>query len=309
MKRGLAGLALFGLLTGTACDITVRPFAGAIITMSLQGAKALPAGSHFELWARTRTDDIARINGTYLFEDKRLRQRPQSTLHPYGFVTRRAIDYNDPCLIDDKGNLITTAAAYPTEVTVAGVTQSPEEQAAQVRNRIGQVTARTNCDDAIPKNCGHESETGAGGDLFIVVPWDARNAQRPVLPFDTPAADRLAACRAYWAASEFAYTPNPAQLTDPLHGQVYGTLSFTTVTPVQGFDGLRIDTPVGLNGIRELFITLEDDTVEPLNRGPLFLQGYPDMSGNGTVHFTLRGSNASGTAALYVDLDNDPVQF
>jgi hypothetical protein len=41
----------------------------------------------------------------------------------------------------------------------------------------------------------------------------------------------------------------------------------------------------------------------------VFLSGTPQQIGNDVLHFVLSGPKASGTAALYVNLDQDPVQF
>ena len=77
--------------------------------------------------------------------------------------------------------------------------------------------------------------------------------------------------------------------------------------------GLRIDSPLNLKGVREIFFTVEGDTVDPLNRGPLFLTSTMTPGGVDVVHFDLTSPdpavNVSGTAALLVDLDQDPVQF
>jgi hypothetical protein len=45
------------------------------------------------------------------------------------------------------------------------------------------------------------------------------------------------------------------------------------------------------------------------NRGPVFLEGKVDRGGNDVLHFDLTGPNASGTAALLVNLDDSSVSF
>ena len=289
------------------CDISVKPFAGTILQMSVsQNVTPSPPGSHLELWARTLYDDIVRINpenaDRAFVETFTFGRTPQ----PFpdgrpGLKIVKAITMGDPCVIDAHGNLLTTADAYPSVVTVNGVEQTPEEQAAQVRNRIAQLTPTTECDAF--GHCGGEP----GNQLLAVVPWD----ETPAPSFATPptASARLAACQAYWAESPLSYTPNPAQITAPLHGTVYGFVAFQTTAPPAGYDGFRLDTPVRLQGLRELFMTVEGTAVDPGARGPLFLQGVPDRGGREFVHIDLRGPTASGSAALLVNIDQDPVAF
>jgi hypothetical protein len=110
------------------------------------------------------------------------------------------------------------------------------------------------------------------------------------------------------------YVPNPLQITAPLNGGVvYGFVSFTSLTPPANYDGWRIDSPINLDGLREIFFTTETDTVDPKNRGPLFLVSTMTPGGRDVVHFDLThvdpASTAAGTAALYVNLNEDPVQF
>jgi hypothetical protein len=136
----------------------------------------------------------------------------------------------------------------------------------------------------------------------------------PTVAFTASAAQRLAACQQYWSASPLAYTPNPAQLTAPLHGAVWGFVTYNTTSPPANYDSIRIDAPEHLGGIRELFMTVEPDAVDPLHRGPLYLHGTPDAGGNGWVHFDLAppyGSSlaAAGTAALFVDPDEATAKF
>jgi hypothetical protein len=317
MKRGFVGLAfVFALQANSGCDISAKPFAGTIVQLVLEGVAPSMPGQHLELWARNANDDIIRINGTYFFEDT-VGKRPPATLNPPGLMIRNAIDMSDPCIIDNAGNLLITAAAYPKDTVVAGIKQTPEEQAAQVRARIQQLTSPSNCAYPMAPLLTHCGVQGAGNAL-AVLPFDPTT--RPTVDFNAPAAERLAACRDYWLASPLSYTPNPYQLTAPIHGTLWGMMPYVTTTPVSGFEGLRLDTPVNLKGIRELFLTLESfdaddmqnnrpDGVDPLNRGPVILQGFPNRGGNYVIHFALTGSGGSGEAALYVDLDSDPVQF
>ncbi len=62
-----------------------------------------------------------------------------------------------------------------------------------------------------------------------------------------------------------------------------------------------------------IFFTIGGGDVDADNRGPLFLISQKTQGGIDIVHFDLTHADpngtASGTAALEVDLDNDPVQF
>ena len=127
----------------------------------------------------------------------------------------------------------------------------------------------------------------AAGDVLALVPYTT--ASPP--PFDAamPAAARLAACQAYWS-DPLAYSPNPVQLTAPLHGTVYGFIAYGTKMPAAGYDGSTLQTPKRLAGTRELWLTLETapiDQVQPLNGGTVILDGKPDQGGFGVIHIPL----------------------
>jgi hypothetical protein len=290
----LRAWALVSLLTIVGC-IGVNPYAGTVMQMTLEVSPSAPR-EHLELWARTQYDDIVRISGTFLDPSSK------HTLYPYGLHVRDTISLSDPCMIDGKGNLLTSAAAYPASVTVAGVTQSAAQQAIVVQNRIKQILAAA--------QGGLQSET-----LQAIIPYNG--AQLPVIAEGASAAERLAACRQYWS-DPLAYTPNPAQVTAPLHGTVYGFVGYTTTRPPAGYDGLRIDSPINLRGLRELWVTSETapagvadgvDFVDPDHRGPTVMQGVPDAGGRDVIHIDLTGPGGSGTAALLVNLDQDPIQY
>ncbi len=310
MSRATAALVFVSVASLGGCDISAQPFAGTIAELSIAGAQPTPPGQHLELWARNKYGDIVRIN-----TNNENHSNPAFPDGSPGYLIVNAITMSDPCLIDAHGNLLTTAAAYPSTTTINGIAQTPDQQAAQVRNRIAQVSSNAQCAPFLPApNCGAQ-----GSQLLAVVPFDP--TPRPVscdaagmptgcIPGDADAATRLAACSAFTGASPVTYVANPAQLTAPAHGQWFGAISFNTVTPPAAYDGIRLDSPVGgLDGIKELFMTVEGDTVDPANRGPTYLTGVPDQGGRDVVHFDLIGPSASGSAALYVDLANDPVQF
>lgn len=296
--RTLALTSLLPLLGSLGCDaLTVRSFAGTVMQFTISGVTAttIPANQHLELWARTQYDDIVRLEGyTDLGAGK---SAP-------GLMIRQAVSLNDPCMIDgyyfhnSGGNLLTSPAAYPSSTTIAGVTQTPDELAQQVIDRIDQLTIAN-------------TTVTTGGPLLAVLPYDA--SVPPAIPSSATPAERRAACDAYVAQSPNSYVPNPYQLSAPLHGTVYGFVRFITVTPPANYDGFRIDSPTNLKGVREIFMTLEGANVDPKNRGPLFLVSQPTAGGRDVIHFDLTNPNplqkVSGTAALLVNLDEDPVQF
>jgi len=302
MKRGWTRSLLFAsllpLAASAGCDaLTVRSFAGTVMQLTLEGvtAQTIPAGKHLELWARTQYDDIVRVPGYYDLG---------KGLSAPGLMIRQAISLKDPCMIDGyyfpdnpNGNLLTSAAAYPTTIGSGGVTQTPDEQAQQVVDRINQLTTNPSI--------------ASGGPLLAILPYDPNVP--PTIPDSASSADRRTACNAYHDAAPNTYIPNPYQITAPLHGFVYGFVKFLSVSPPSDYDGYRIDTPLNLKGVQEIFFTIEGDTVDPMNRGPLFLISKRTQGGLDVVHFDLvhadPNGTASGTAVLEVDLDNDPVQF
>jgi hypothetical protein len=334
-----ATVALLPLAFSLGCDISAKPYAGTIMQMTLTNATTFPAGQHLELWARNQYDDTIRVTGIFdtTKGGKGVRQ------FVYGFTVRPLITMDDPCMIvtdhasKHAGALLIKAEAYD-DADVAGVHQTPEEQAQQVRTRIAQIASPSDCDgspesnDPVtrPYHCGHlgqgtlygaiayETLDAAGNvaDLAIESPVTCETHGSPAgcIPYATAPADRLAACEAYWAQSTLAYSANPLQITAPTHGQLYGEITYISLGAPGIFDSIRIDSDVNLQGIRELWMTTEPDVVDPLNRGPIFLDGTPGDGGREVVHIDLAppfGSMAtiSGTAALLVSLDQDPVYF
>jgi len=306
-------LAAACVLGAAGCDISAKSFAGAIISMTITGAAPTAPRQHLELWGRTQYDDIVRID--HVYEDPEGHTIPgEDPRRRYGFVIRNAVTMNDPCMIDKKsGALVTTPDAYK-QATIAGVSQSPDDQAAAVRSRIAQLTSTTNCDPNLPQpNCGFQP-----ANLYAMIPYSPKVDPSPLVGLSpsTAAADRLAACHAYWDSHPLAYTPDPTQIISPIHGTAVGFLDYTTPVPVAGYNSVRIESSVNLKGIRELFMTVETladnetgDGVDPLNRGPVYLEGKPTTGGRGYVFFNLNGPSASGTAAIQVDLDEDTSGF
>jgi len=276
--------SLLPLATSLGCDaLGANAFAGTIMQLTVANASVTPPGQHLELWARDQFDDIIRIRPFYdetNFETT------------FGLMVRQAISLDDPCLIDAEGHLLTDASAYPGPVTIAGVTQSPAQQAKQVVDRINQLAP--------------PGQTP----LLAVLPYDPNTP--PTLPAGTAPADRLAACTAYRNKGPLTYIANPLQITAPAHGTVYGFIRFISVSPAEDYDGFRLDTPINLAGVQEIFFTTETDNVDPNHRGPLYLTSMRTTSGREVVHFELVHADAGGTesggAALYVNLDQDSTQ-
>jgi hypothetical protein len=301
-------LAVLPVLFALGCNggLTVDSFIGTIAQLTIVGAAPSAAGTHLELWTRNQNADIVRVDASYTFPDPVDRTQTK-TIYTLGLLIRPAVDRNDPCYIDGKGNLLTTPAAYQT-VTVAGVTETPDEQAQEYINRIKQITAPSNCSATDPTDCGTQIT------LLAVVPFDDTPPPQ-VMPTDS-ASVRLAACQAYWAKSPLAYTGNPPQVTAPIHGTAYGFVYFQTNRPSAAYDGIRIDSPTNLAGAQDLWLSTETAPlamVDGNNQGPMFLRGTVDQGGNDVIHFDLTSpdplSTASGTAALYTNLGNSSVEF
>jgi hypothetical protein len=248
--------------------------------LELDGASASQPGQHVEMWGRNDHDDIIRIS--YL--------DPNTGGELKGFQIRVAVDPRDPCIINDAGYLLTDPAAYPPSVTLGGVIQTAEEQAQQIVTKIRQVTSL---------DLGGIQATN----LLLATPYD--ETPWPSLAPTTAAADRLAACQqAYWAAP-LSYTPDPSQLGTPLHGISLGPVTYQTSSPMQTFKDIYFDSPFDLSNLVELWFTIEStppDGVDPLHRGPTWLEGMrSDPGRGGVVNFTLRGNDGSiGSIALIV---------
>ncbi len=287
---------LLPLVATLGCDeLSVHSFAGATLQFTIAVPGTTPAGQHLEVWARNANNDIIRLDPFY--DQNAYKTTP-------GLVIRQAISATDPCMTDDKGNLLTSADAYPGPVKSGTVTQSPDQQAQQVQQRIAQLNQ-------------------GGLSLNAILPWDrvctnpddnnscVSNAP-PMVPMDPTPEQRKAACDVY-RASELAYVPNPLQITAPLHGAVYGFANFTTSQPPTNYNGFRLDTKVSLKGLQEIFFTIEDDSVDATMRGPLYLVSKRVPGGVDVLQFQLtdptNSNGASGAVAVYTDLDEDPVQF
>jgi hypothetical protein len=294
MARRLVFLATL-LAAGCNGGLTVDSFIGTVVQLTIATSAPTAAGTHLELWTRNANHDILRVDAAYTFPDP-VDHTQTKTIYTLGLQIRPAVSKDDPCMIDGKGNLLTTAAAYQT-LTVAGVTETPDEQAQAYNNRIAQITSVS--------DGGMQATT-----LLAVVPFDETPPPQ-VQPTDG-AAVRLAACKDYWSKSPLAYTGNPAQVTAPIHGTAYGFVGYTTTRPSASYDGVRLDSPTKLAGAEDLWLSVETAPlamVDANNQGPVYLEGKPDQGGNDVIHFDLTGPSASGTAALYTNLDNSSVEF
>lgn len=282
-------------LAGCNGGLSVTPYVGSVVQMTIANAGVTAPGTHLEVWTRDQYNDIIRVDASYTYPNPK---DPTETITTYtrGLQIRNAVTFDDPCMIDSKGNLLTSPAAYTTR-TIGGNTETPEEQAQTVKNRIAQVTGT-----AIG---GKQAST-----LLAVTPYD--ETPEPQIDPNASAHDRLVACQAYWAISPLAYTANPAQLTAPLHGTAYGFVAYTTTSPPAGYDGVRLDSPTKLRGAQDFWLSLESVAVADVkanDQGPIFLEGKPTPGGNDVIHFDLTGPSASGTATLLVNLDNESVVF
>jgi hypothetical protein len=290
-----SSLLVLPLVASLGCDeLTVRSFAGATMQFTISVPGATPVGTHLEVWARDSNNSILRIEPFY--DQNAYKTAP-------GLIVRQAISATSPCMTDANGNLLTDAAAYPGPVKFGNITQSPEQQAQQVQQRIAQLNP------------------SGGRPLMAILPWDplcdadgsnCHSQAEVVVPDGSSPADRKAICDGFRGSPLF-YVPNPLQITAPLHGAVYGFADFTTLQPPTNYNGFRLDTPVSLKGLQEIFLTVEGDNVDPNKRGPLYLASTRVQGGVGVLQFTLINpadqNGASGAVAVYTDLDEDPVQF
>jgi hypothetical protein len=270
-------VALVALAGATGCQsLVVAPFSGTNVSLELKGSGVSQAGQHFEMWGRNSDNDILRIG---------YRVAPTQP-QIFGFMIRIAVTPTDPCMINDTGYPITDARAYPGNVTAAGVTQTPAEQAMAISVIIREVTA---------VSLGGQQQTN----LLLAVPYDA--TPEPPIPVDATPDQRRAACNAYWAASPYAYTPAPLTLTQPLHGIAFGPVDYSTSAPLDSFSTIPFVTFYDLSNLQEFWITTESvppESVDPQQRGPAYLQGTRVQRGDDTINFDLTGSDPSVSGSL-----------
>ena len=322
MMRG--AVLVVGLIASAGCDrLSVSPFGGAKIQLTLTGGKPTPAGEHLELWARDGEHDIVRLLAGPAADACLGAQTPCTNAAGYAptlsaYVIAAAVDFNDPCMIDGAGNLLWKPGAQ-----VGPSDAERTLQAKSVETRIHQLTdlqpiplyAFTSYDDGAAARPVRATDAAACAKL----------ASAPCIADAAVAADRLTACQAFWRASPFAYTGNPLQLTKPVHGQLFGMLDFVSLAPAQSLGGILIITDFALRDLRELWITEATGKVAALDpnaidckttpdtcRGALLVQGDAGTPERGIFRFDLASpppATLSGTASVLTRLNEDPVQF
>jgi hypothetical protein len=267
-----------GLVLAAGCsDLVVQPFSGTNMLLDLRAAGVTAAGQHLEIWGRDANDDILRIG---------YRLAPGQP-EQYGFIIRTAVSLDDPCMINGTGYRITDPRAYSGNVVAGGVVQTPEQQAGQITLRIRHLTA-----------------VSAGGlqtsSLLLTMPWD--DTPLPAIAADAGPDERRAACQAYWNSSPFAYTGAPLTPSQPIHGATMGPVNYTTAQPQQTYNSIDLVSLYDLGDLQEIWLTVESQppaTVDPLHRGPVYLQGYRVERGRYSINFDLAGDGpVSGSMLL-----------
>ena len=155
-------------------------------------------------------------------------------------------------------------------------------------------------------------------------------------------ADRLRVCAAPSTArvggvANASYDPdfyigNIVQLSAPRNGQFYGLVDTLDPTAGQELGGIAALVPFALDQASEIFITLEDHSVgspdstignrvDPEHRGAVVLGGRVHTGGTESgrgfetadltapANITIGGLTPGGHVSIYVNLDDDNVQF
>jgi hypothetical protein len=278
----------------------------------LGGARATPAGQHLELWARDGDQDLVRVVAGVGVPDGDIDPQGIAPRKQGVYQIRQAVDIADPCMIDGQGHLLWKPDAQ------AGCGPSPPAGCDDASQRMLQaMSVETRI---------HELTDLPATPLFALVSYDDAAAAPPMVAADAAPADRLSACQSYWLDSPFAYDGNPLELTAPLHGILYGMVDFTSIAPLptQVVGGIQVITDFALRDLRELWFTQTTATVDALDpdqidcvahpdtcRGAILLQGAAGSPDRGLYRFLLASPTptTSGTAAVYTNLDQDPVQF
>src|SRR5438094_3951092 len=101
-------LILLPVLVALGCNggLTVQSFVGTVAQLTISPVAPI---AHLELWARNQHNDIIRIDTAYTFPDPTDHTQTK-TIYTRGLQIRPAVSKDDPCMIDGKGNLLTTAA-------------------------------------------------------------------------------------------------------------------------------------------------------------------------------------------------------
>jgi len=138
--------------------------------------------------------------------------------------------------------------------------------------------------------------------LLLTVPYDASTP--PPVAADATSQERRDACERYWAESPFAYTPGPLTITQPIHGATMGPVYYATAIPQASYDGIYLTTLYDLDDLQEFWLTVESvppDQVDPLRRGPTYVQGYRAERGRGYINFDLASDSAVNGSLLVVE--------
>lgn len=347
-NAGLGAAFAIATLAGGGCDrLTVESFHGSRVLMTLAGfSSPTPEGNHVEIWARSvapggtisTTARVLASEGGLEADGAKCRQpeawnkekrfaaacvplptgttrncgkqafRLVPALGPFHLENGHAI-LDDPCAIDEAGNLMWDKKAL-------------DPATGQPQGDLAAKALQKHIDDLLLNQ----------PPLLALVPWDddvdkAAVPLREALkdPSKVDAGGRLCACRNYWYASAAAYTPNPRQLTAPLHGNLLGVVDYVTLQPPQSFGGISFPSDWALQNAVEFWITETTALVNELSptsidcatssktcRGRVLLDGNGVSTGPGTTHFELRSPdnpNISGSALIEFNLDKDPNQF
>jgi hypothetical protein len=327
-----------------ACDhFQVNDFAGSKIVLSIASGTPTAMGHHVELWARRSDGDVARL----LFTDPNA-PIAATDINTSGFaaglsayVIVQAVDIADACMIDGSGNLLWQPAAQVGcgAKPAAGGDDTMQRmlQAASVETRIHQLTDKAATplyalaswdDDAVhhPARAVDQKSCDA-----LVAAAAARGIAIDCINDDAPdaAPHRLSACD---GLSRWSYVGNPLDLTAPLHGIAFGMLDFLAVAPnpSQVLGGIQIISYYALDNLAELWFSDTDAQVANLDpnvtdcstgpdggmgqskcRGTVLLDGRASAPDRGIYRFPLSApaGGASGSAAVYTQLDQDPVSF
>jgi hypothetical protein len=281
----MSGRPLFCVLLGAGalagCDgLAVTSFGGTNMALQLRGSGVSAPGQHLEMWGRNSNDDILRIGY----------QLTPGQPEVYGFMIRTAVSLTDPCMINDSGYLLTDPRAYPGNIVAAGIVQTPDEQAKRITLLIRYVTSVS--------QGGLQTSS-----LLLTMPYDA--TPEPMLAADAGPGARTQACNAYWNASPYAYTPAPLTLSAPTHGVTMGAVDYSTSVPQDSFGSIDFTSLYDLRDLQEFWLTVESKppgAVDPLHRGPSYLEGKRVQRGDGTLNFDLTGSDPAVTGSLVLIL-------
>ena len=343
----LLALAVAGACAG--CDhFRVESFHGSKVLLTLSGARPTAPGRHVELWAgESRGPGDERFVRLQV-SGRRFDGSPcaKGEVCPdSAYVITQAVGYSgsmlggdfqltDGCMIDALGNLQWSPEAQPDlpppacNCQPAGVmprSQASEPDLSHSAGPQGEPGVK-----AVMRRI-HQITDGTPSPLLVLASWDDGSAKRRPGVIDDKVAnprDRLQQCCDYWCDSPFAYSGNVFQTTAPVHGSMYGTLEFQSVTPAQLLGGISLSVDYALDDVVQLWLTDTGATIAGLDpqqydcvghadtcRGAVLVDGKPskvESGGRGVRHFDLVSptpGGPSGTAVVQFRLDEDPQPF